>query len=414
MSRRSFGLIRKMRSGRFQASYLGPDGLRRNGPTTFTARRAAEEWLAEVQTEVRQGRWRAPELSNITFRHYALGWLADRDDLKPRTIDLYTRQLDLHILPYLGDYLLAALTPLTIRQWHSVLGQALRGASPNTADEVGPKRGATVRAQCYRLVHAVLAEAVRAGALESNPCNIRGGGSVKHAERTPATLAQVAIIAEAMPERYRFLVHAATWSGLRYGELAALRRGDVAIEGDWCGCLDKRCIGFHHGEGEPCSCPSEGKMTFNVARAVHRIGGRWVVTSPKSEAGTRVVHLPPHLALSLCDHLARFVPERDDALVFGTSTGNYVAGSNVSMMFRRARASAGRDDLHFHDLRHTGATLAAQAGATTRELMARLGHSTPRAAMIYQHAALDRDRVIARALSEAAGMLNVVPLHRVG
>jgi integrase len=64
-----------------------------------------------------------------------------------------------------------------------------------------------------------------------------------------------------------------------------------------------------------------------------------------------------------------------------------------------ARQAAGRPDLRFHDLRHTGAVLAASTGATLAELMARLGHSTPSAAMKYQHAAADRDRVIADALS---------------
>jgi len=67
--------------------------------------------------------------------------------------------------------------------------------------------------------------------------------------------------------------------------------------------------------------------------------------------------------------------------------------------FDAARAAAGRPDLHFHDLRHTGAVLAAQTGATLAELMARLGHSTPGAAMRYQHAAAGRDKAIAEALS---------------
>ena len=71
--------------------------------------------------------------------------------------------------------------------------------------------------------------------------------------------------------------------------------------------------------------------------------------------------------------------------------------------FNKAREAAGRPDLRFHDLRHTGAVLAARAGATIAELMARLGHTTPAAAMIYQHAAEDRDSEIARRLSEMAG-----------
>ena len=67
--------------------------------------------------------------------------------------------------------------------------------------------------------------------------------------------------------------------------------------------------------------------------------------------------------------------------------------------FYRARDAAGRPDLRFHDLRHTGAVLAAATGATLAELMARLGHSTPGAALRYQHAAQGRDAEIARALS---------------
>jgi integrase len=80
-------------------------------------------------------------------------------------------------------------------------------------------------------------------------------------------------------------------------------------------------------------------------------------------------------------------------------------------VFYPAREAAGRPDLRFHDLRHTGAVLAASTGATLAELMARLGHSTVGAAMRYQHAAADRDKVIAAALSElAAG--TVTPINR--
>jgi integrase len=68
--------------------------------------------------------------------------------------------------------------------------------------------------------------------------------------------------------------------------------------------------------------------------------------------------------------------------------------------FHAGCAKAGRPDLTFHGLRHTGATLAAATGATLAELMHRLGHSTPGAAMLYQHASADRDAAIAAALSD--------------
>ena len=70
--------------------------------------------------------------------------------------------------------------------------------------------------------------------------------------------------------------------------------------------------------------------------------------------------------------------------------------------FIRARETAGRPDLHIHDLRHTGAVLAAQVRATLPELMERLGHSTPGAAMRYQHVARGRAKEVAEGLSAMA------------
>ena len=88
--------------------------------------------------------------------------------------------------------------------------------------------------------------------------------------------------------------------------------------------------------------------------------------------------------------------------MFPAAAGGHMAPSSLYAVYYPARKTAGRDDLRFHDLRHTGAVLAAATGATLAELMARLGHSTVTAAMRYQHAAADRDKAIAAALSKLA------------
>ena len=80
----------------------------------------------------------------------------------------------------------------------------------------------------------------------------------------------------------------------------------------------------------------------------------------------------------------------------------HIHGPAMRKMFYRACAVAGRPDLRLHDLRHTGAVLAAMTGATIKELMARLGHTTPDMALRYQHVAQGRDREIAAALSRLA------------
>ena len=103
--------------------------------------------------------------------------------------------------------------------------------------------------------------------------------------------------------------------------------------------------------------------------------------------------------------LREYVPASPGALLFPAAhdPSRQMAPSSLYAVFWPAREAASRPDLRFHDLRHTGATLAAATGATLAELMARLGHSTPAAAMIYQNAAENRVKVIADALSKLAG-----------
>lgn len=190
-------------------------------------------------------------------------------------------------------------------------------------------------------------------------------------------------MAEAMPTRYRPMVLLAAWCGLRFGELAELRRGDVDLEA----------------------------RTLRVERAVTARDGQVFVGDPKSDAGRRTVAVPPHLVPLLAAHLDA-MPVRQD-LLFPARHGGHLAPTSFHVPWSKARAAAGRPDLRFHDLRHTGATLAAATGATLADLMQRLGHSTPSAALRYQHAVADRDRAIAEALSGFAEA-KVVPLRSVG
>ena len=132
--------------------------------------------------------------------------------------------------------------------------------------------------------------------------------------------------------------------------------------------------------------------------------GEFIIGPPKSDAGSRDVAIPPHLVPIVKDHLRDHVASSRDALLFpaAADTNAHMAPSTLYKIYYPARKAAGREDLRWHDLRHTGAVLAAQTGATLAELMGRLGHSTPGAAMRYQHAAADRDAEIARRLSALA------------
>jgi integrase len=366
--RRYFGNIRKLPSGRFQASYKGPDGARHTAPQTFDTRTYADAWLSRARTDIQRGDWEPPseirtavriseEVRN--FGPYAQGWLAGRD-LSPATRKLYRIILDTHVLPAFEDAPLAAITPAMVRDWHAKLRT---------------RTGPTQRARAYSLLRTILGTAVTDDVIVTNPCRIRGAGSAKTVrDIRPATLPELEALAASMPEQYRLIVLLAAWCALRFGELAELRRADIDLS----------------------------DAIVHIRRGVVRADYGVVVKGPKSEAGKRDVNIPPHLMPAVHDHLATHVPAQRDALLFPAVHGGHLSPATLRRPFHRAREAAGRPDLRFHDLRHTGAVLAAATGATLAELMARLGHSTVSAAMRYQHAAADRDKVIAAALSELA------------
>ncbi len=224
------------------------------------------------------------------------------------------------------------------------------------------------------------------------------GGSAERAKKVrPATLTELETLTAAMPDKHRLLVLLASWCALRFGELAELRRNDIDPK-DGVVRVRRGVIRTR------TTCDDEGgarRMTT-------------VVKTPKSDAGVRDVAIPPQLIPMVRDHLKQHEAPGPDGLLFPGADGGHLAPSSLygrvetstptggtrgGWGFYQARHVAGRDDLRFHDLRHTGAVLAAQTGATLAELMGRLSHSTPSAALRYQHAAAERDHEIARRLS---------------
>jgi integrase len=134
-----------------------------------------------------------------------------------------------------------------------------------------------------------------------------------------------------------------------------------------------------------CACGD--KPIIRIRRGAVRVDGQVIIGTPKSEAGIRDVAIPPHLIPMLKDHLNKNITGGKEGLLFSAAHGGTLAPSTLYKSFYPARDKAGRPCLRWHDLRHTGAVLAAQTGATLAELMGRLGHSTPSSALRYQHAA---------------------------
>jgi integrase len=357
--RRRFGRLRHLPSGRWQAAYVGPDLKLHSAPSTFASDVAAESWLATERRKIDLGTWGSVERSDgITLREYAQKWIEQRA-LRPRTRQHYEGMLQRLILPELGDAVMVTMTPATIRQWHTQLG----------TDR--PTRNA----HAYALLHAILATAVMDEVLDANPCRIRGAMQTKR-RRTIDVISpgEVERLASEMPENLRASVVMAAWCGLRWGETSELRRSDVGAD----------CAVLH------------------VRRAVTYRSGQFYVGEPKTAAGVRDVAVPPHIRPIIEAHLKNHVGRVADSLLFSGDDGTHLRADIYRNAWEKARAAIGKPTLRVHDLRHVGAVLAAQSGATTAELMHRLGHTTPAMAMIYQHVGEGRDAEIAERLSRLA------------
>lgn len=363
---RHFGNIRKRASGRYQARYRGPDGGLRPAPHTFERKTDAARWLALKESEINRGDWTDPDAAAVLFSEYAAEWVRDRV-LKYRTEELYLGLLRNHLLPTFGSTSLGDIDEAAIRRWRKERLEAGKTA----------KRpfGPVTVAKAYRLLHAIFSTADDDRLIKRNPCRIDGAGQEESDEREIVPLPVVFALADAVPVRYRALVLLATFADLRWGELAGLRRENINLT--TCEVRVRETIAE----------PDKGELRQET---------------PKSQAGKRTVAFPVELMPEVRWHLERFAEPGPQGYVFIGPKGGLLRRSNFRPIWTKARNSVGLPDLHFHDLRHTGGTLSAATGASLKELMARLGHSSTRAALIYQHATRDRDRAIASALGELA------------
>ncbi|WP_409482769.1 tyrosine-type recombinase/integrase [Arsenicicoccus dermatophilus] len=324
-------------------------------PHTYRTKADAQAAWALVAAEMAKGRWIDPELSGQTFGSYAETWVAQRD-LSEGTRQLYRLLLRRHITPYLGHLALRQVTAAEVRRWRT--GRIEAGV------------GASTLAKSYSLVRSVMTTAVDDELVPRNPCRIKGAGVDPTPERSVLTMDQVAALAEGVDRRWRLLVLLACFGHLRFGELMGLVVDDFDLD----------------------------TMTVHVRRSVAEVSGRLVVKTPKS-GKSRSVALPPALRPEIEAHLDAFAEPDAPRRVFVGEKGGMIRRSNWAVIWRRARDAAGvPDSVHLHDLRHTGNHFAARSGASTRELMARMGHSSMRAALIYQHATEERDRAVAAAL----------------
>jgi len=352
---RSFGNIRKLPSGRYQARYWRL-GKQVAADTAFASKTDARRWLATVEADMIRGVWVDPDAGRIPFGKYATQWIAERP-VRPRTREIYEGQLR-HIVLVFANVHLCDVHPVDVRTWHGRL--AATGLHHNTV------------AKIYRLFRSIMTTAVDDGLIARNPVRIKGASAERMVERPLLTWDDVRALAGAIHPKFECLVWTAAAGGLRFGELAGLTLEHVDLQ----------------------------RRELRVTQALHDIKGQGpTLGPPKTESAVRTVPLAEAIASRLAVHIEQYVGriERDE-LVFTSLRGGPLLNTYFAPQWSKARDAVGLRHVRFHDLRHLAGTEAATAGASLREVMTIMGHAPSAASLRYLKASDHRGREIVEAV----------------
>ncbi|MEV0768632.1 tyrosine-type recombinase/integrase [Nocardia salmonicida] len=391
--RRAFGRIMPLPSGRWRASYLGPDTRLYAAPTTFDTKARAEGWLADERKLIDLETWTPPPTRDALpeepepeepptptlFGAYAERVVATRvsrrgKPLARRTKDSYNYLLRDHINPTFEETPVEDITFEMVRDWYSSVSR-IRPTGRKSKVDNSKSEVPTTRARAYEVLRMVLNVAVDDGLIAKNPCRIKGATAVQPAHDATVLLpAEVGRLAAAMPDSLSASVLLAAWCGLRPSETFELRRRNF---------------------NEDCS-------VMTVAFAATYRERKIEIERPKAGSSGEVV-VPDHIRAAIRTHLDRHVDPDPNSLLFpDPDTGNTMREWIYRRIFSKACTKIGRPDFRPGEQRHTGGTIAAQAGGTLPEIMERLRHKTPQAAMRYQRVAAGRAQSLAANISKLA------------
>ena len=360
MTKRTFGYIRQLPSGKYQASYVGPDSARHKAPLTFTQRSSAREFLKNQEALIQLNQWDqnsdcglpdevAPLFGPYCERHISIQTTSRGDLLELSTQALYRNLLRTHLSPF-ASLRLDEITEAIVNDWWA------------KAIKTGKK---TALSKGYKLLASVMKRAVEEKYLRDNPCRVKGAHSATTGKKVGVpTREEFFELARHMNPRYRVMVRVAASAGLRFGELTALRRCDFV--------------------------PSirDGRKAFNivVSRAVGWADGVPYVKPPKSVKGNRVRPLQADLTATIEQHLDSLVDRDSEALVFPSKSGTFLRHDVFTNSFRAALKRSGLSKRFTpHGLRHYFGTELGRVGANMAELQEALGDSTVSSVMRYVH-----------------------------
>jgi integrase len=357
-SKRQFGAVDKLPSGRWRVRYRDAAGRRITAPGTFSSKADASACLAITQADLVRGQYVDPNRGRVTVEEWSRSWLG-RAGKRAATVARDSQGIDV-FLPRLGTTALGGLTPRLIQE---------------AVDERSARAKPATVARDFAALRAMLNAAVDADLIARSPARRIALPRITRSDRMTLTPEQLRRLVEEVPPHYRALVLTAGVLGLSWEEAVALRVRDVDFM----------------------------RRTLTVAQTIEELAGHLrVVPEAKRRTRLRTMTVPPFVPDAIAEHLAGGSggPE-PDSLIFVGPRGGMLRRRFGERILRPAAARAGLEGLTFHGLRHAATSALVDVGIHPRVMATRMGHGTIRTTMeVYAHASDSADRDAAKRLQK--------------
>ena len=299
----------------------------------FKRRMDAEAFLDEVNGQMRDGTYM--DMPDISFEEFAEQFLSGhKARVRASTLEKYRTHCRLQLIPYFGKYTLKSIRPLDIERFLARLNDS--------------GLGATTQKGYLITLKMLLRKACELGYLTKSPAEFTKPPRVVRVEMQVLDPEQIALLIKHTDERYKVLMMAACYTGLRQAELLGL-------------CWD--CVDFNCGLIYVKRTQRDGKFS-----------------EVKTDSSLRSVPMPPALIQALKEHQIRQLvelPQNEHNLVFTTTAGTPLNHSNlIKRVLMPALARAGLSAVRWHDLRHSYASILLSSGEPIKYVSSLLGHST--------------------------------------
>ena len=349
--------IHKQKNGRYLVRYWTPDGRQRK--QRFDRAREARSFANTIEADKARRTFVDPRAGRVPFEDYAEQVMAARLNLRPSTRSRDEAYLKNYVVPTFGTTAIGRVTKKDVQVWVRSLSED-KGLAPRTVREA------------YRILGGIMREAVEERLIFESPCRRVKLPRVENIERRYLTAEQVADLADAMDPLYRVPVYVGCYLGLRWGELAGLKRQHLNML----------------------------RRQARIVGSLERVGGRYqYVEETKTTTGRRMIPMPVFVADLLAEHLAR-VPESE--FVFPSPDGKHLDYRNfLKRYWHPAVKRAGLAPLTPHEMRHTAAALMIAEGANPITVQRRFGHKDVTTTLqIYGHLFPEQDDLLTARLDD--------------